>query len=95
MTSKLFHYVIPTSEGSEKEEQFPHKGHWRVKGCLIVCKKSEEVCWTCSEYLMCVGSAKKAKEKRQLKPADANAPVSKIDPERIKLDSARAKAEMC
>ena len=56
-----------------------------MKGCLIVCKKSEQVCWACSEYLTCVGSAKKAKERRQLKPAHTNAPVSKTVPERIKL----------
>jgi len=43
------------------------------------------VCWKCED----------GKGKASLKPADANAPVSKIDPERMKLDSARAKAEMC
>ena len=85
MTSKLFHYLIPKSDGSEEEGQFPQKGHWRVKGFLIVCKKSGQVCWACSEYLTCVGSVKKAKERCQLKPAHANAPVSKTDPERIEL----------
>ena len=32
-----------------------------------------------------IGKAKKAKESRSIKPAHVNAPVSKTDPERIKL----------
>ena len=36
-TGKLFHHVVPTSEEADEEEQFPHKGYWRAKGCLIVC----------------------------------------------------------
>ena len=43
MTSKLFYHVA-RSEGSEEEEQFPHTGYWRVKSCLIMCGKLEEVC---------------------------------------------------
>lgn len=80
MTRKLFYHVVPTSEGSEEEEQFPHTGYWRVKGCLILCGKLEEVCNACTEYPVCIGNVKKAKDRRQLKPAHVNAPVSKTDP---------------
>ena len=42
LSSKLFHHVIPVChdpmhDGEENEEQqFPHKGFWRVKGCLLL-----------------------------------------------------------
>ena len=37
------------------------------------------------EYQKCSEKAKKAKDKHQLTPAHVNAPISKTDPERIKL----------
>lgn len=85
MTSTLFHHVVPMSEGLEEDEQFPHKGYWRVKDCLIICGKLEKVCSACVEYQKCSEKAKKAKDKHQLTPAHVNAPISKTDPERIKL----------
>ena len=39
----------------------------------------------CTTYAGCANSAQKAKESRSSKPAHLNAPVSKTDPERIKL----------
>lgn len=44
ITSTLFHHVVPMSEGLEKDEQFPHNGYRRVKDCLVVCGKLEQVC---------------------------------------------------
>ena len=39
LTSKLFHHVVPVNHdcmGKEEEkQQFPHKGFWRVKECLL------------------------------------------------------------
>ena len=39
LTSKLFHHVVPVNHdcmGEEAEpQQFPHKGFWRVKECLL------------------------------------------------------------
>lgn len=62
---------------------FPHKGYWRAKDCLLVCDNS--VCESCQEYLLSTSSCRKAKERRQSRTAHVNAPVSKTDPERIKL----------
>ena len=84
-TGKLFQHVVPASEEADEEEQFPHKGYWRAKGCLIVCGISEPVCGVCNEYTSCIASVKKAKDRQPLKPAHLNIPVSKTDPERIKL----------
>ena len=39
----------------------------------------------CTKYAGCANSAQEVKESRSLKPAHLNAPVSKTDPERIKL----------
>ena len=75
MTSTLFHHVVPMSEGLEEDEQFPHKGYWRVKDCLVMCGKLEQVCSACMEYQKCSGKAKKAKSKHQLTPAHVNAPI--------------------
>ena len=39
ITSKLFHHVVPLNQdltGDEDSEQFPHKGYWRVKGCVLL-----------------------------------------------------------
>ena len=40
LTSKLFHHVVPDNhdcmgEEEEQQQQFPHKGFWRVKECLL------------------------------------------------------------
>lgn len=39
ITSKLFHHVVPLNQdltGDEDSEQFPHKGYWRVNGCVLL-----------------------------------------------------------
>ncbi|XP_022799506.1 uncharacterized protein LOC111337464 [Stylophora pistillata] len=80
--SKLLHHVIPTcsDSGESDSEQFPHKGYWRAKGCLIYA--SDSVCPECKEH-----AAQKAKPRQSgtLKPAHVKAPVSVTDPRRIKL----------
>ena len=85
MTSKLYHHVVPLNPDLDLDdnEQFPHKGYWRSKDCLLICDNS--VCESCKEYLLSTSGCRKAKERRQSKPAHINAPVSKTDPERIKL----------
>lgn len=50
---------------------------------MLVCDNS--VYASCQEYLLSTSSCRKAKERRQSRPAHVNAPVSKTDPERIKL----------
>eukprot|EP00794_Sanderia_malayensis_P013602 gene13602-15013_t len=67
------------------EQQFPHKGYWRSKGCWIMCKKEVSVCTSCTDYLMCAKNSSKVKARRLSKPAHINPPVSKTDPERLKL----------
>ncbi|KXJ10782.1 hypothetical protein AC249_AIPGENE21812 [Exaiptasia diaphana] len=89
LTGKLFHHVVPIHHDSlsddEEQEQFPHKGFWRVKGCLLIGEGEEKSCSVCTMYADNVNSAKKSQECKPLKPAHLNAPVSKTDPERIKL----------
>ena len=85
ITGKLFHHVVRTNEEPDEEEQFPHKGCWRAKGCSIVYGTEESVYGACKDYVSCITSVKKAKGRHLLKPAHLNAPVSKTDPERIKL----------
>lgn len=49
MTSKLYHHVIPLNPDlvvDEDNQQFPHEGYWRAKGCLLLC---EQDC-ACSLY---------------------------------------------
>ena len=87
MTSKLYHHVIPLNQDlvvDEDSQQFPHKGYWKAKGCLLLCGQ-DSVCVTCTEYLVSARSSSNAKKRRQLKPAHVKAPVSKTDPEIIKL----------
>lgn len=46
MTSKLYHHVIPLNQDlvvDEDSQQFPHKGYWRAKGCLLLCEQ-DSVC---------------------------------------------------
>ena len=91
LTSQLFHHVIPINEdplqACEQGEQFPSKGFWRSKDCHLMCEKEvgEGACPQCLEYLVSSRKTIKAKERRLSKPANVKAPVSKTDPERIKL----------
>ena len=90
-TSKLFHHVIPVNEDPLKEneqcEQFPNKGFWRSKDYHLMCEKEaeESTCLPCSEYLVSLQKDTRANERRLSKAAHVKAPVSKTDPERIKL----------
>ena len=85
MTSKLYHHIVPLNPDLDLDdsEQFPHKEYWRSKNCLLI--SDNPVCESCKEYLLSRSGCRKAKERRQSKPAHINAPVSKTDPERIKL----------
>ena len=91
LTSQLFHHVIPINVDSlqacEQGEQFPNKGFWRSKDCHLMCEKEvgEDACLQCLEYLVSSRKTIKAKERRLSKAANVEAPVSKTDPERIKL----------
>ena len=62
LTSKLFHHVVPINhdtvseheeeEAEEKEQQqFPHKGFWRAKGCLLI-QEQGEACCVCTTYAL-------------------------------------------
>ena len=81
--------MIPVNEDSlqegEQYQQFPHKGYWRSKGCWLMCEQGDSTCAACNEYLYFVDNTKKVKEKSLSKPAHVKAPVSKTNPERIKL----------
>ena len=72
LTSKLFHHVVPVNHdcmGEEEEpQQFPHKGFWRVKECLLF-NKADGICPACQEFNVHIG---KAKESRSIKPAHVN-----------------------
>lgn len=91
LTGKLYHHVIPISHDSmidEDEQQFPHKGFWRVKECDLLHEQKEttsDVCSNCSEYMKYANSSRQLKENKPLKPAHVKAPISKTDPERVKL----------
>lgn len=89
LTSKLFHHVVPISndsmaEDEAEQQQFPHKGYWRARGCFLV-SQEDCVCTTCKNYIVSAENARKGRESRSVKPAHVNAPVSKTDPERLKL----------
>ena len=78
MTGKLYHHVIPLNQYlvvDEDSQQFPHEGYWRAKGALLLCEQ-ESACLTCTEYLVSARSCSNAKERRQLKPAHAKAPLT-------------------
>ena len=87
ITGKMFHHVVPLNisdsdsedDEQQQQEQFPNKGFWRYKGCLLL--QEEDICVLCDES---TSNSCKAK-KKCVKPAQLNAPVSKTDPERIKL----------
>lgn len=66
----------------EEEQQFPHKGFWKAKVCLLLCQQGV-VCCECEEFMCCTENARKLKE--SARPAHVKAPVSKTDPKRIKL----------
>ena len=63
----------------DEQQQFPHKGFWKVKECL------DGVCPACQEFNVGTEKARKAKESKSIKPAHVNSPVSKTDPKPIKL----------
>jgi len=93
-TGKLFHHVIPlddegedASSGKDDEigVQFTHKGYWRAKGCWLVCDKEGSECASFTDYMEYVKNASKEIERRLSSPVHVKAPVSKTDPERIKL----------
>lgn len=91
LTSQLFHHVIPVNEDPLREgeqcEHFPNKGFWRSKDCHLMCEKEaeESTCLPCSQYLVSLQKDTRAKERGLSKAAHVKAPVSKTDPERIKL----------
>ena len=87
LNGKLHHHVIPLSHdtfGEEEEQQFPHQGFWRAKGCLLLCQQGA-VCCQCEDFMCSVENVRKLKESRSAKPAHVKALFSKTDPERIKL----------
>ena len=86
LNDKLYHHVIPLSHDTfgEEEQQFPHKGFWRAKGCFLLCQQGV-VCCECEEFMCCAENARKLKASRSAKPAHVKAPVSRTDPKRIKL----------
>ena len=86
LNDKLYHYVIPLSHDTfgEEEQQFPHKGFWRAKGCFLLCQQGV-VCCECEEFMCCAENARKLKASRSAKLAHVKAPVSRTDPKRIKL----------
>ena len=88
LSGKMFHHVIPVIHDSlgeeEEEQQFPHKGFWKAKGCLLL-NQQVDICNECDEFVSSVENARKGKESQSAKPAHVKAPVSKTDPERIKL----------
>lgn len=53
LTSKLFHHVVPVNHDcmgkEEEQQQFPHKGFWRVKECLLF-KEADGICPACQEF---------------------------------------------
>ena len=86
LNDKLYHHVIPLSHDTfgEEEQQFPHNGFWRAKGCFLLCRQGV-VCCECEEFMCCAENARKLKASRSAKPAHVKAPVSRTDPKRIKL----------
>jgi hypothetical protein len=88
-SGKLYHHVIPISHDSMEEQcqQFPHKGFWRARECSLLCEKDDtgDVCNACSEYLISVNTSRKVRQNKLLKPAHVKAPVSKTDPQRLRL----------
>ena len=62
LTSKIFHHVVPINHDTvieqeekveeEEQQQFPHKGFWRAKGCLLI-QEQEEACSVCRTYAGC------------------------------------------
>ena len=89
LTSQLLHHVIPIGVDPLCEDDpgqiFPHRGYWRARDCSVLCIGEESVCEPCSEYLSSATKATKVKLRRLAKPAHVKAPVSKTDPERLKL----------
>jgi len=88
ITGKLFHHVVPLNQdltGDEDSEQFPHNGYWMVNECALLMCEQYPVCGACSKYMSSSRHSSEARERRLLKPTHAKAPISKTNPERIKL----------
>ena len=69
MSSKLFHHVVPINHDSisdeeEEHRQFPNKGFWRARGCLLIVQGGEVTCSVCTTSATCEESAKKVKQCR-------------------------------
>lgn len=56
-----------------------------IKGCWLKCEQPESLCPTCNEYLVCAENTSKVKKRHLSKPAHVKVPVSKTNPERIKV----------
>ena len=91
LTSQLFHHVIPINVDSlqacEQGEQFPNKGLWHYGGqrTAISCAKKKLGKMHAYNVWSTWFPQERPKERRLSKPANVKAPVSKTDPERIKL----------
>ena len=90
LTSKLYHHVIPINHDSMQdndEQQFLYKAYWRSRNCSLLFEQNgtSNVCHFCSEYESAANISRKGKENKLLKPAHIKAPISKTDPERVKL----------
>lgn len=92
LTSKLFHHVIPCThedymqdEGDQDMQPFPNKGFWRSTGCWLICEEDNSVCDSCAAYSSSGETTCRVKQRRLSTPAHVKAPVSKTDPERLKL----------
>lgn len=67
LSSKLLHHVVPinhdsVSDEEEEQQQFPNKGFWSAKGCLLIIQGQEVTCSVCTTYAACIDSAKKAQQ---------------------------------
>ena len=88
VSSSFMHHIIPVEFNLENEGNLSNKQFLRSKSCFVLHHSDKELDSICFK---CIGSNKidndyKAKQKRKLSlPAKKNAPLSKTNPERIKL----------
>lgn len=99
VTSKLYHHVIPVSHDSMQdsdEQQFPHRGFWRARGCWLLCEQEDtsNVCHACSEYLISANKSRKGRENRLLKPARQGTNIQNR-PRKNKVDITGTKVKVC
>lgn len=85
LSGNLFHHVIPADQEDEDESQFAHTGYWRTRDCWLLSSDDETICSSCTDHMIDMNDAHKDRERRLAKPASVKAPVSKTDPNRIKL----------